>query len=66
MDAYSNIIKAVRVLSIKSAIAKQIRDCLEKQDARYDNKLTVEKAIDRIIQSIPTRSMLAKATMQAA
>jgi hypothetical protein len=63
MDAHTNIIKAIRLLSIKPTVATQVRDCLEKQDNRYDDATAVEKAVDNLLNRVSTQHMLQTATM---
>lgn len=66
MDAHTNIIRAMRMLSIKPTVATQIRDCLERQDARYSNALAVEKATDTLLNNMNTKQLLQMTTMHRA
>ena len=66
MDAHTNIIRAMRMLSIKPAVAIQIRDCLEEQDTRYPNALAVEQATDALLRRMNTQQLLQVATMHRA
>jgi hypothetical protein len=63
MDAYTNIIRAMRMLSINPAVATQIRDCIERQDARYPNALAVEQATDTLLSRMNTQQLLQITTM---
>ncbi|RYC66673.1 hypothetical protein [Spirosoma sordidisoli] len=58
MDAHTNIIRAIRMLSIQPTMAASLRDCLERQDARYVDALAVDRATDDLLNSLNTRQLL--------
>ena len=66
MDAHTNIIRAMRMLSIKPTIATQLRDCLEKQDIRYSDAQAVDKATDELLSRVNTQRLLKLTTMHRA
>ena len=63
MDARTNIIQSMRMLSLNPTVAVRLRDCLEKQDSRYADAATVELATDEVLSRMTTRQMLKEATM---
>jgi hypothetical protein len=63
MDAHTNIINAIRLLSIRPAMATRIRDCLERQDARYSDGQAVERATDALLQRMNTQQLLQATVM---
>lgn len=63
MDAHTNIIRAMRMLSIKPNVAAALRDCLERQDARYIDAAAVDRATDEVVSSLNTRQLLQLTTM---
>ncbi len=66
MDAHTNIIRAMRMLSIKPTVATQLRDCLEKQDIRYSDALAVDRATDELLSRTNTQQLLKLTTMHRA
>ena len=63
MDANTNVIKAMRMLTIKSSVATSLRDCLERQDSRYADARAVEQATDILLSSMTTQGLLQATTM---
>ena len=66
MDARTNIIQSMRMLSLNPAVAVRLRDCLEKQDSRYADAAAVELATDEVLGRLTTRQMLKEAKMYKA
>ncbi|MBO0931876.1 hypothetical protein [Fibrella aquatilis] len=66
MDAQTNVIRAMRMLSIKPGVAAALRDCLERQDARYADVAAVDQATDDVLNSVNTRQLLRSTTMYRA
>ncbi len=66
MDAQTNIIRAMRMLSIKPGVAAALRDCLERQDARYADASAVERATDDVLSGVNTQQLLQSTTMYRA
>lgn len=61
IDAKTNILKAMRMISINPECANLIRDILEKQDENYESASTVEGAIKVIANNYSTDEMFENA-----
>ena len=63
LDAKTNIIMAMRPFSIPPILAGQIRDCLEKQDERYESAIAVDVRMEEIMAQITLQTMFERGTM---
>lgn len=63
LDARTNILLGIRAIGLKSAVAEQIRDILEKQDEHYTSPSAVDEAIILIENELTTADMMKRTTM---
>lgn len=53
LEARTNIIASMRTFTIPTALAVQIRDCLEQQDERYNTVADVDLRMEEIMTEVP-------------
>ena len=63
IDAGTNILKAMRMISVPRNVAEGLKDILEEQTHRYDNRDQVEKRIAEIQHTISTDNMISRTKM---
>lgn len=63
VDTDTNILKAMRMISIQMNIAESVRDILEKQSQTYETVDEVENRIDAINHAIKTKEMIKNCKM---
>lgn len=57
LDAYTNVIVAMRTFTIPPVLAEKIRDCLEQQDQQYSNAVDVDLRMEEIMTDVPLQTM---------
>lgn len=65
IDTVSNILLAIRMISIRKQVCEKIRDILEKQSHTYSSPEEAELKTARIQDAITTREMMERAEMFA-
>ena len=63
LDAYTNIITAMRTFNIPPILAEHIRNCLEKQDEHYHDAVEVDLQMEKIMTQIPLKIMFERGNM---
>lgn len=59
----TNILYAMRMISIIPEVAEKIKDVLEKQDEKYSDSKSVDQVIMSVLDSFTTAEMMAKIKM---
>lgn len=63
VDARTNILKAMRTMSVHMDFSEGIKDVLELQSKNYDSWQEIDRKIMEVQNTLPTKSMIGKGKM---